>query len=83
MPEGKVIHFDPAKGAGIIETESGEELPVHKSALGEGQSVGLYAGDLVEFTVGRNKFGKRAAQDVRRIGWEEEEDSDEPREWNF
>ena len=83
MPEGKVISFDPDRGTGVIEADSGEELPVHRSALVDDQSAVLYPGDIVEFTLGRNKFGRRAAQQVRKIGWDEEGDSDEPREWNF
>ena len=83
MPEGKVLSYDQGKGTGIIAADNGEELPVHRTALTEDLGGGLYPGDIVEFTVGRNKFGKRAAQQVRRIGWEEEEESDTPREWNF
>ena len=83
MSEGKVLSYDLERGSGMIEADSGEELPVHRSALAEESNGALYPGDLVEFTVGRNKFGRRSAQNVRRIGWEEDGDSDEPREWNF
>ena len=83
MIEGRVVDFDPVRGTGTIEADSGELLPVHRSAIVDDQSATLFSGDLVAFSLGRNKFGKRAAQDVKRIGWEEEDDSDEPREWNF
>ncbi len=83
MPEGIVKSFDSAKGGGIIATEQGEEISVHRSAILADQSGNLYPGDIVEFTLGRNKWGKPAALNVRRIGWEEEGKEDVPREWNF
>ncbi len=85
MAEGVVKWYDAAKGTGVIETETQEELPVHRSALRDEAMQGLHAGDVVAFRPGRNKFGRRAALDVRRIGWieDEGEDSDVPREWTF
>ena len=85
MPEGVVKSYDQEKHSGIIETEQMEELPVHRSALLEAAANGLYPGDLVSFKIGRNRFGKRAALEVRRIGWEEDGGGDDeaPREWQF
>lgn len=83
MPEGVVKQFDAQKGTGIIETEAQEELPVHRSAIADEGLKSLHPGDLVSFKVGRNRFGRRAALEVNRIGWEEEEDGDTPREWTF
>lgn len=81
--EGIVKQFDTVKGTGIIEAESGEELPVHRSAIEDDSGGNLYPGDLVEYKLGKNRFGRRAALDVRRIGWEEQDEDGEPREWNF
>jgi len=84
MPEGIVKHFDPDRGTGAIETESGDELFVHRSALADDGPRDLFPGDVVEYTLGRNRRGRPAAVNVRRIGWvEEEDDADEPREWTF
>ena len=84
MPEGKVLNYDAERGLGTIESETGEELPVHVSALIDQAATGLHAGDAVSFKVGRNKFGRRAALQVQRIGWEEGDDPDgPPREWSF
>ncbi|MBI3992847.1 MAG: cold shock domain-containing protein [Candidatus Lambdaproteobacteria bacterium] len=82
--EGKVTTFDARKGVGTIRAESGEELSVHRSAIEEGGQGSLFPGDVVEFTVGRNRWGHRAALAVRRIGWDEEDDPDgAPGEWTF
>lgn len=84
MAQGTVKTFDLEKGSGLIEAEDGEELRVHRSALVDEAQQGLYPGDIVSFRVGRDRFGRRAALEVRRIGWEEqEEDDDTPREWSF
>ena len=84
MTQGVVKDFDLEKGMGEIEAESGEVFSVHRSALRDEALSGIYAGDIVEFSVGRNRHGRRVAQEVRRIGWEEGVgEDDEPREWNF
>ena len=83
MTQGVVKEFDVGKGSGTVESDDGEMLPVHRSALVEDQGNQLFPGDIVEFSVGRNKFGRRAAVNVKRIGWEEDGGGDEPREWNF
>lgn len=79
--EGVVREFDTSRGSGIIITRDGEELPVHHTGIDEDGLRALHPGDIVEFAIGRNKFGRRSAVAVKRVGWEEE--SDEPREWTF
>lgn len=81
--EGVVRSYEPGKGTGVIELPSGEELPVHRSALADEGLQALHRGDVVTFRIGRNRFGRRAALEVERVGWEEEDDSDTPREWSF
>jgi CspA family cold shock protein len=83
MPEGVVKEFNAQRGFGTIEAENGEELPVHRSALVEDHARDLHSGDIVEYTVGRDKRGRRAALQVRVIGWEDSGDPDKPREWTF
>ena len=85
MPQGLVKEYDQDKGTGIIETDQREEISVHRSDLVDTASQGLYTGDLVEFRIGKNRFGKRTALEVRRIGWDhgEGDDDEEPREWTF
>jgi len=80
--EGVVKEFDAERGTGVILAREGEELPVHRSAIADEGLRALHVGDIVEFTIGRNRFGRRCALQVRRVGWEEGE-SDEPREWTF
>ena len=79
--EGVVREWDTTRGHGVIVTRDGEELPVHHTGIDEDGLRALHPGDIVEFAVGRNKFGRRSAVAVKRIGWEEE--SDEAREWTF
>lgn len=83
MAQGTVRSFDPQKGTGLIVTDEQEELRVHRRALAEDGLLVLHPGDVVEFRVGRDRFGRRAALDVRRIGWVEEDEDDTPREWTF
>ncbi|MDH5753372.1 MAG: cold shock domain-containing protein [Deltaproteobacteria bacterium] len=85
MPQGIVQSFDQEKGHGIILTDDQEELPVHRSALAEESVSSLYPGDVVEFRVGKNRYGRRSALEVRRIGWDEShgDEDDEPKEWTF
>jgi CspA family cold shock protein len=80
--EGVVREFDDRRGLGVIVTEDGEELSVHHSAIEDEGLRALHPGDIVSFSIGKNKFGRRCAVQVRRIGWEEP-GSDEPREWSF
>jgi cold shock CspA family protein len=82
--KGSVKFYELERGRGEIEAENGELLPVHRSALLDDALSGLYTGDIVEFKAGRDRFGRRSALEVRRIGWEEGDDEDAPpREWTF
>ena len=82
--QGTVRSFDTGRGSGEIEADSGEMLQVFRSALRDEALSGLFAGDIVSFQIGRDRFGRRVAQEVRRIGWDEGEDPDAPpREWTF
>lgn len=81
MPEGTVKEFDESRGLGTILADNGEELSVHVSAIEDEGLRALHPGDIVEFSTGRNKFGRRCAVRVRRIGWEE--GGDDAREWSF
>lgn len=82
--QGTVLQFDADRGLGEIQTESGETYSVHRNALRDEALSGIYPGDIVEFVAGRNRFGHKAALEVRRVGWEDDEgDDDSPREWTF
>ena len=80
--QGTVRDFDPARGHGEVETEDGRVYAVHRNDLRDEALQGVYPGDIVEFVIGRNRFGRPAAQEVRRVGWEEGGD-DGPGEWTF
>jgi len=81
--QGTVLSYDPDRGTGEVQTEAGETFAVHRSALRDEALRGIYPGDIVEFVAGRNRFGRTAALEVRRVGWDEEEDDGNPREWTF
>lgn len=82
--QGNVVSYDAERGLGEIVTESGEAFSVHRSELRDEATRGIYAGDIVEFVAGRDRFGRKAAQEVHRVGWVEDEGDDEtPREWTF
>lgn len=82
--QGTVKSYDPGRGTGEIEADNGELLPVFRSALRDEALSGIFPGDIVSFVAGRDRFGRRVAQEVRRIGWDEEADPEgPPREWSF
>jgi cold shock CspA family protein len=83
MARGIVREFDSERGMGVIEEDSGGEILVFRSGLGEDGLRVLYRGDVVEYRVGRSRRGGRAALNVVRIGWEDEADDENPREWTF
>jgi len=60
MANGKVKWFNADKGYGFIETEGGEDVFVHFSAIvGEGYRT-LNEGDQVQFDVVKDVKGPRA-----------------------
>jgi CspA family cold shock protein len=62
--QGKVKWFNPDKGYGFIETEEGEDVFVHFSAIqGEGFKT-LAEGQAVEFEIVKGNRGAQAANVV-------------------
>ena len=62
MPTGKVKWFNPTKGFGFIEQESGKDLFVHKNEV----RGSLNEGDNVEFEIGQGEKGPFATE-VKKI----------------
>jgi len=60
MPQGKVKRLVSDRGFGFIESERGDDLFFHHSAL-EGTSIEeLREGQVVEYEIGRGPKGPRA-----------------------
>jgi CspA family cold shock protein len=67
MARGKVKWFNPDKGYGFIEQESGEDLFVHFSEIqGEGFKT-LEEGAEVEFEETAGQNGRMQATNVRKV----------------
>ncbi len=65
--KGRVKWFDSKKGFGFIESEEGNDVFVHFSAIQGSGFRNLEEGDEVEFEVEQGEKGL-AARDVNRIG---------------
>jgi CspA family cold shock protein len=63
MPIGTVKWFNPNRGYGFIQPESGDDVFVHASAIQNGDS--LEEGQTVEFDITQGRKGPQAAN-VRR-----------------
>ena len=59
MPTGRVKWYDSEKGFGFIETDEGEDVFVHTTALPAGTTT-LKNGARVEFGIADGKRGKQA-----------------------
>ena len=67
MSKGKIKWFNPAKGYGFIEQESGgKDVFVHINALEASGIDTLTEGDAVSFEIGENR-GKDTAINIKKI----------------
>tara|TARA_B100001123_G_C15219045_1_gene990452 strand:- start:108 stop:311 length:204 start_codon:yes stop_codon:yes gene_type:complete len=67
MPNGKIKWFNPAKGYGFIENDSGgKDVFLHVSALEQAGIDTLQEGDAVSFEIGENR-GKENAINIKKI----------------
>ena len=66
MPKGKVKWFSNQRGYGFITPESGSDVFVHFSAVGEGGFKTLREGEEVEFEITKGPKGEQAAN-VKRV----------------
>lgn len=64
--KGKVKWFNAKKGFGFIESEDGQDIFVHYSAIVQGGYRSLEEGDEVEFEIEDGPKGQRA-RNVKRL----------------
>ncbi len=67
MAKGTVKWFNPDKGYGFIEQESGDDIFVHFSAIQTDGFKTLAEGQEVEFEITEGNQGKKQASNVRAI----------------
>jgi len=67
MTTGKIKWFNPAKGYGFIENDTGgKDVFLHASALEEAGIETLQEGQAVSFEIGENK-GKENAINIKTV----------------
>lgn len=65
MATGTVKWFNPSKRYGFIEPEDGsKDVFVHASAVEKAGLPGIYEGQRLEFTIGKDVKGKPTAVDL-------------------
>jgi CspA family cold shock protein len=67
LVKGTVKWFNPDKGYGFIEQESGDDIFVHFSAIQTDGFKTLEEGQEVEFEITEGNQGKKQASNVRAI----------------
>ncbi len=67
MPTGKIKWFNPTKGYGFIQNDSGgKDVFLHISALEEAGIDTLQEGEAVSFEIGENR-GKENAISIKKV----------------
>ena len=67
MTTGKIKWFNPAKGYGFIENDTGgKDVFLHVSALEKAGIDTLKEGEEIEFEIGENK-GKQNAINIKKV----------------
>ncbi len=67
MPEGVVKWFNAAKGYGFIETDVGEDLFVHHTAIQTEGFRALVEGERVRYEIEEGQGGKLQACNVQKL----------------
>ena len=67
MTTGKIKWFNPTKGYGFIENDTGgKDVFLHASALEQAGISTLKEGEEIEFEIGENK-GKQNAINIKKV----------------